>query len=282
MLAGVDFIDTAHGPMAGASAQPPVELMRFVAEHLGHEHNLDTHHLPRIDAELRRIRKELSDADKDAEHMGGPWPDEPDRTMRKRIEQACELIATEQRDACDRAIAILEDQIMVDQGYPPVDRAQLESQIPGGMLSNLHKQLKDQDKLDLLPEILKEVPRVRADAGYPPLVTPSSQIVGTQASFNVATGQRYSMMSNEFRNLVTGKYGRPPGKVSPEVLNAAAPDGGTYDRRPADYVEDVDLEQVYREHGELIRSHRDLLLLLLFPGPAKTFLGQRPSGVEES
>ncbi len=275
MLAGVDYLDTAHGPMAGASAQPPVELMRFVAEHLGYEHNLVTDRFGKIDEALRGIRGELNDADKDPEHMGRPWPDQPDHTMRQRIEQACKLIASEQRDKCDQAIAILEDQLMVEQGYPPVDRAQLESQIPGGMLSNLHKQLKDQDKLDLLPEILKEVPRVRAEAGYPPLVTPSSQIVGTQASFNVATGKRYGMMSNEFRNLVTGKYGRPPGKVDPELLQTAAPDGQVYDRRPGDYVDDIDLEGVYREHNDLIRSHRDLLLLLLFPGPAKTFLAQR-------
>jgi len=280
MIAGVDNLDTDHGPMAGGTAQPPVELMRFFAEHLGFETNITPEHFAEIDQKLRAIREELHDSDKDPEHFGAPWPDEPDDAMTKKIAEAADLIGSRDRGKIDRAIAIIEDDILVGQGYPPTDRAQLEGQIPGGMLSNLHKQLKDQDKLDLMPKILDEVPRVRADTGYVPLVTPTSQIVGTQASFNVMTGERYSMMSQEFKNLVLGKYGKTPGPPDPEVIEKAAPDGKTFTDRPAAYAPRVDLESVYEEHGDVIETHRDLLLVLLFPAPARQLLEKREQTVE--
>lgn len=124
----------------------------------------------------------------------------------------------------------------------------------------------------MLPQILEEVPKVREDTGFVPLVTPTSQIVGTQASFNILTGQRYGMISNEFRALMSGRYGRTPGPPNPEVVKQACPDGQLYTERPANYVERINLEKIYEENGELIQSHRDLLLMLLFPGPAKAFL----------
>jgi pyruvate/oxaloacetate carboxyltransferase len=204
--------------------------------------------------------------------MGNPWPAEPTDDVRKKVEAALELIASRDREKIDQAIAIIEDEILVPQGYPEIDREQIKAQIPGGMISNLHNQLKQQDKLDLMPRILEEVPKVRKDTGYVPLVTPTSQIVGTQASFNVMTGERYKMMSNEFRNLVMGKYGKSPGPVSPEVLAKASPDGSAYTERPASYAERIDIEAFQQEHKDVIRTPRDVLLLLLFPGPAKQFL----------
>jgi pyruvate/oxaloacetate carboxyltransferase len=275
MLAGVDQIDTDHGPMAGGTAQPPVELLRWFAEHLGFEHNVTTDHFEEIDTQLRKIREELHDADKDPEHFGGPWPLEPDDQTKRKLEKAAELIDSRDRDKIDEAIAIIEDEIMVGQGYPATDRAQLEAQVPGGMISNLHKQLKDQDKLEQMPQILEEVPKVRKDAGYVPLVTPTSQIVGTQAAFNIITGNRYGMITNEFRNMILGKYGRLPGRPDPEVLKLCSPSGETFTERPANYATPINLEEIYKENGELIDSHRDLLLILLFPGPAKQFLQNR-------
>jgi pyruvate/oxaloacetate carboxyltransferase len=273
MLAGVHNIDTDHGPMAGGTAQPPVELMRYFADALGFETNIaTTEHFEKIDAELRQIRKELHDSDKDPEHFGNPWPLEPTDEVRKQVAEAAELIQSRDRAKIDQAIAIIEDQIMPNQGYAPTDRTQLDAQVPGGMISNLHKQLKDQGKLDQMPQILEEVPKVRADTGYVPLVTPTSQIVGTQAAFNVITGNRYGMMTNEFKDLILGKYGRTPGPPNPEVIKLASPSGETFSERPANYAPKVDLEQVYEEYGSVIKTHRDLLLILLFPGPAKAFL----------
>jgi len=275
MLAGVDYLDTCYGPMAGATAQPPAELMGYFARALGRPLNVDPGSAPQIDAELRQIRHELGEVDKDPQHMGGPWAVEPDETTRQRVDQALELLQQRDRESCEKAIELIEDGIMVDHGYPAVDKAQLESQIPGGMISNLHNQLKEQGRLDQMDAILEEVPKVRAEAGYVPLVTPTSQIVGTQAAFNVMQGERYSFVSEPFRDLVMGKYGKLPGPPAPDMLRAISRGEQPYTGRPADRVPDVDLEQIYHEHGRLIRSHRDLLLLLLFPKPAQQFLEKR-------
>ncbi|MHB1156829.1 MAG: oxaloacetate decarboxylase subunit alpha [Phycisphaerales bacterium] len=275
MIAGVDHIDTDYGPMAGGTAQPPVELMSFFAKALGLPCDISLQHAPKIDAELRQIRKELHDCDASPNKFGNPWPAEPTAEMRKQIDEVVKLVQSRDRAKINQAVAIVEDKIMVGQGYPATDRTQLDAQVPGGMISNLHKQLKDQGKLDLLPQILEEVPKVRADAGYIPLVTPTSQIVGTQASFNIITGKRYGMLTNEFKNLVLGKYGRTPGSPNIEVVKLCSPDGKTFSDRPAAYAPKTDLEAIYKEHGSAIQSNRDLLLILLFAAPARAFLDKR-------
>jgi len=275
MLLGVDHIDVDYGPMAGSTAQPPAELMAFFAEELGIEINVDMSLAPKIDEQLRQIRQELKDVDKSPDQMGDPWPQTPDATMRSRIKKACELIQKRDRESIEQAMQIIEDQIMVDQGYPPVDKSQLEAQIPGGMISNLHNQLKEQDKLDQMPLILEEVPRVRAAAGYVPLVTPTSQIVGTQAAFNVIQGEPYAFVSEPFRDLIMGKYGRLPGPPDHEVLEKVSRGEALATKRPAEYVKDVDVEKLYADHGELIKGNEDMLLLMLFPMPARKFLEKR-------
>src|SRR5690606_16692111 len=98
-----------------------------------------------------------------------------------------------------------------------VDTNVLQYQIPGGMISNFMSQLAQQNALDKLPTVLSEVPRVRKDLGYPPLVTPTSQIVGTQAVLNVLGGERYKMISSETKNYVRGLYGQPPAPIDPEI-----------------------------------------------------------------
>ena len=275
MLSGVDHLDTCYGPMAGATGQPPAELIGYFAAELGLNLNVDLSNAPKIDGELRRIREELSSVDKDPQHMGGPWPSQAPADMRKQIKQAIDLLKKRDQDSCNRAIGLIEDEMMVKHGYPAVDRAQLEAQVPGGMISNLHSQLKDQGKLDLLPQILEEVPKVRKAAGYLPLVTPTSQIVGTQAAFNVIQGKPYAFISEPFRDMVMGKYGKLPGPVDPQVLNLISRGEAPRTGRPADFVEDVDLKQVYSDNEALLRSHRDLLLMLLFPMPAKQFFSKR-------
>ncbi|MEM9419601.1 MAG: hypothetical protein AAGA25_11215, partial [Planctomycetota bacterium] len=275
MMAGVDHLDTCYGPMAHGTAQPPAELIKYFADELGIETNVDFSTAPEIDAKLREIREELREVDKDPEHAGRPWPAEPTAEAREKVKQAIALLKKRDKASCDQAIDLIEQGIMEPQGYPAIDKSQLEGQIPGGMISNLHNQLKEQGQLDQLPAILEEVPRVRKAAGYLPLVTPTSQIVGTQAAFNVIQGKPYRIVSQQFRDVMMGHYGKLPGPVDPQVLAAVSDGKPPFHGRPADRVPDTDIAKLYRDCGELIKSHRDVLLLLLFPIPAKTFLEQR-------
>ncbi len=280
MLLGIDYLDTAYGAMAGATSQPPIELLQWFAKEMGLRTNVDMKLAPKIDEELRKIRVELKSVDATPDKFGNPWPAEPDKETRKKIKQVVQLIqqyqSKREKTLLDHAIAIVEDEIMVPQGYPPVDRKQLDAQVPGGMLSNLHNQLKEQGKLEMMPQILEEVPRVRKAAGYVPLVTPTSQIVGTQAAFNVMTGQPYSMMTKEFKALIAGRYGRLPAPPDPQVLSQVQTAGETIcTKRPADYVSDVDMATVYANNANLLKDNRDVLLSILFPIAAKQFFEKR-------
>ncbi len=275
MLAGVDCIDTGHGPLAGGSAQPPVELMCWFAEALGLEHGLDTAAFAGIDAAMRAARERLADADSAAGSLPRPWSREPDRTQAAAIEEVIDCLRRGDRAAADEAVKLVDETLMRPQGYPAADTTHLDSQIPGGMISNLESQLRDQGKIDLLPEILEEVPRVRAAAGYPPLVTPTSQIIGSQAAFNVMLGEPYKQVSMAFRDLLIGKYGRLPGPVDAGVMRKAAGNAKPFRERPADLIPDANFNALLQRHHRVIRSHRDLLLLLLFPQPAARFLEQR-------
>ncbi len=118
------------------------------------------------------------------------------------------------------------------------DTQMLVSQVPGGMLSNLESQLKDLNKSDLLEEVIKEIPKVREDFGFPPLVTPVSQIVGAQALMNVSENKPYETLSKETINLLTGHYGRVPGNVNKEILKKAETEQDTNNQRLADFIQD--------------------------------------------
>lgn len=279
MMAGVDHLDTCYGPMAHGTAQPPAELIKYFADELGIETNVNFDTAPEIDAKLREVRSELKEVDKDPTRAGQPWPAKPTPDMLDKIKQAIALLKQRDKDSCDRAIDLIEDGIMVPHGYPEIDKTQLEGQIPGGMISNLHNQLKEQGKLDQLPAILEEVARVRKAAGYLPLVTPTSQIIGTQAAFNVIQGKPYRIVSQQFRDVMMGHYGKLPGPVDPQVLAAVSNGQQPFHGRPADRVPDADIAKVYRDCGDLIQSSRDVLLLLLFPVPAKKFLEDRQAAV---
>ncbi|HHX74356.1 MAG TPA: oxaloacetate decarboxylase subunit alpha, partial [Firmicutes bacterium] len=155
-----------------------------------------------------------------------------------------------------------------------VDTNVLSYQIPGGMISNLASQLASQKASHLLPQVLAEVPRVRKDLGYPPLVTPTSQIVGSQAVFNVLLGERYKMVSTEVKNYVRGLYGRPPAavdeKLQQQLLGAEKP----LDVRPADLLE-PQMGTVPDEVKDLVESEEDLLSYLMFPQVAVSFFKRR-------
>ena len=277
MLAGVDHLDTAYGPMANSTSQPSAELIRWYAAAVGREINIDFGNFLEIDTLLRTIREELNAVDKDPDHFGEPWPAELDAELGKKIDESLELIASRDRDKIGQAIDLIEDGILAARGFAPVDRTQLDAQVPGGMLSNLHNQMKEQGQLELMPKVLEEVPLVRKEAGYPPLVTPTSQIVGTQAAMNVMTGGRYQVVSNEFKSLVLGKYGRLPGEPDPDVVKKCSPDGERSMKAPREYAPEPDFERMRADAGEFIKSPRDQLLYTLFPVPAKKFLEARES-----
>lgn len=153
------------------------------------------------------------------------------------------------------------------------DISVLIHQIPGGMISNLYSQLKEQKALDKYQEVLKEVPKVREDLGYPPLVTPTSQIVGTQAVLNVLTGERYKKVTEEVKNYCLGLYGKPPGEIKPEILQKIIPDKKPITCRPADLLE-PELEKIKKEIKEKnlpIKAEEDILTYALFPQLAEKF-----------
>jgi oxaloacetate decarboxylase (Na+ extruding) subunit alpha len=164
-----------------------------------------------------------------------------------------------------------------ESGLKGVDVRVLQFQIPGGMFSNLVSQLRAQNAEDKYEEVLEEFPRVRAEMGYPPLVTPSSQIVGTQATLNVVLGERYKIVPEEVRQYVRGFYGRPPAPIDPKIKQIVIGDEEPIQCRPADLLE-PGLEKAREEIGDLARSEEDVLSYALFPQTARPFLERRARG----
>ena len=151
-----------------------------------------------------------------------------------------------------------------------VDIATLMYQVPGGMLSNLVSQLKNANAEDKYDEVLKEIPRVRADMGYPPLVTPSSQIVGTQAVLNVLMGERYKMVPKESKDLVRGMYGKTPVAIADDIREKIIGDEKPITCRPADLLEPM-LPQMREEAKEYAECEEDVLSYALFPQQAMDY-----------
>ncbi|MGI6344886.1 MAG: oxaloacetate decarboxylase subunit alpha [Bacillota bacterium] len=147
-------------------------------------------------------------------------------------------------------------------------------QMPGGMISNFISQLGNQ--IDRLPEVLKEVPRVRQDLGYPPLVTPFSQIVGAQSMLNVISGERYKMVSNEVKNYLMGHYGRPPGEIDEDFRRRLIGDAKVVTVRPADLLE-PELDTAKQDIALYLEKEEDVLSYALFPQVALNFLKERES-----
>jgi pyruvate carboxylase subunit B len=146
-------------------------------------------------------------------------------------------------------------------------------QVPGGMLSNLLSQLKEQKRADLYPAVLQEIPRVRKDLGYPPLVTPTSQIVGTQAVLNVILGKRYAQVSKEVKEYCLGYYGRTPAPIDPEIRKKIIGKGVPIEGRPADQLQ-PQLEALKKEAEQMgiLKKEEDLITYALYPNTAPTFL----------
>lgn len=155
-----------------------------------------------------------------------------------------------------------------------VDPKVLIYQVPGGMLSNLNSQLSAAKQEHLFDKVLAEVPNVRRDMGYPPLVTPMSQMVGTQASFNVMTGKRYKMVPNEIKDYLKGLYGKSPVEIDEAFRKSIIGDAEVITDRPANHLEPA-LDKYKAEVGDLARTEEDVLTYALFPQVAKDFLAKK-------
>jgi pyruvate carboxylase subunit B len=169
---------------------------------------------------------------------------------------------------------------LIDPIAERVDPSILIHQIPGGMFSNLISQLREQNALDRLKEVLEEVPRVRRELGYPPLVTPTSQLVGTQAVFNVLSGERYGVVPKEVKDYVRGLYGKPPAPIDEEVKRKTIGKEEPITCRPADLLKPK-LKAIPAEAKKLIESEEDMLTYALFPKAALEFFQKRKLKREE-
>ncbi|HSC84940.1 MAG TPA: sodium-extruding oxaloacetate decarboxylase subunit alpha [Pseudomonas sp.] len=161
--------------------------------------------------------------------------------------------------------------------FTAVDTRVQVNQVPGGMMSNLANQLKEQGALNRINEVFAEIPKVREDLGFPPLVTPTSQIVGTQAVFNVLAGERYKTITNEVKLYLQGRYGQAPGKVNEKLRKQAIGSEEVIDVRPADLIK-PELAKLRAEIGALAKSEEDVLTYAMFPDIGRKFLEERAAG----
>ncbi len=269
MYTGIDAIDTTITPFAAGPAHPPIELLIVFAEEMGLEHGLDKALILRIQQALFAIFDELhSTIPLYGKYYRPVTYDDIDRHI---VEQILAYIQRGRPEDIETALTLMRH-LLRDLHYPPYDDTIFTAQIPGGMLSNLQNQLKQMQKLNQLDAILREIPQVRADVGYVPLVTPTSQIVGAQATFNVLMG-RYKMVSNEFKMLLRGEFGHLPSPPNPEVVRQVL---GSEEKllryRPASYLMPV-LEDKY--DLPYIKTLRDVLLHLMLKQPADDFLKRK-------
>ncbi|MGB9683711.1 MAG: pyruvate/oxaloacetate carboxyltransferase [Candidatus Bathyarchaeales archaeon] len=170
---------------------------------------------------------------------------------------------------------------LIDPKAEKVDPSIIVHQIPGGMFSNLLEQLREQNALPRLKEVLEEVPKVRRELGYPPLVTPTSQLVGIQAVFNVLSGKRYGIVPKEIKDYVKGFYGKPPAPIDEEVKRLIIGEEEPITCRPADLLETA-LDKIPEEVKPYIESEEDMLTYALFPVTAIEFFKKRKAKREEA
>ena len=161
--------------------------------------------------------------------------------------------------------------------FTAVDTRVQVNQVPGGMMSNLANQLKEQGALNRINEVFAEIPRVREDLGFPPLVTPTSQIVGTQAVFNVLAGERYKTITNEVKLYLQGRYGLAPGKVNEQLRKQAIGNEDVIEVRPADLLK-PEMAKLREEIGSLAQCEEDVLTYAMFPDIGRKFLEERAAG----
>lgn len=268
MKYGIDMFDTCISPFAGGPSHSPIEIMAVIAERMGFDHGLDKDAISKAQDKLRVIFEEL----KGSIPSFGKFRRKPVYFDDVPVDKVDKLIEAIMKDEEDLETAIkIDREIMSELDYPSYDDGMFETQIPGGMLSNLEKQLKEMGVQDnMMDAVRAEIPNVRADVGYVPLVTPTSQIVGSQAAYNVISGTRYAFTSNEFRMILRGEFGKTPGPINQEVMDLVLGDENNIKKyRPASYLmpaleDKVDLPYV--------KNQKDLLLHLVFGSAADEFL----------
>jgi pyruvate/oxaloacetate carboxyltransferase len=270
MMAGVDVIDTCITPFASGPSHPPVELMIVVAEQLGLDHGLDKDLILQAQRDLFAIAGELQDDGPYFREYYRPvdYADFDPHTVEEILKLAQHGTHESLREGMQLTRALL-----AQNGYPPHDERIFESQIPGGMVTNLQNQLKDLGREEIMDAVLAEVPAVRAAAGYPPLVTPTSQIIASQATYNVMTGEPYSFVSNEFKMLLRGEFGKTPIAPDAELMDRVlGADADLVHYRPAAYLLPALEDDVLPNY---VHTHKERLLHHLLGQPADEFLMRR-------
>ena len=212
--------------------------------------------------------------------LGGGTSQPPTESMVRTFmgsEYRCDVNYDVLRDIADYFKPIrekyLKDGILSPKSYF-INPQIIETQLPGGMISNMINQMKAQGAEDKFEDVLKEIPKVRKDLGYPPLVTPLSQMVGTQAVMNILSGEQYKMISKEIKDYVKGLYGCPPYEISKELKDKILKDGEEITCRPADLIEDEFLK-IKEESLDFAKSDEDVLSYILFPQISKKFLEKK-------
>ena len=181
------------------------------------------------------------------------------------------------KEVADYFRSVRKRYVSLESEYTNINADIIVTQVPGGMMSNLASQLKEQNALDKMEEVLYEVPQVREDFGYPPLVTPSSQIVGTQAALNVITGEKYKVVTSETKNYLKGYYGKPPAEINPEIQKKVLGNEEVVTVRPADLLE-PEMSKEYKDIKEFDISEEDFLSYVLFPNIALEFFKAKKEG----
>ncbi|OQA24287.1 MAG: Methylmalonyl-CoA carboxyltransferase 5S subunit [Chloroflexi bacterium ADurb.Bin344] len=271
MKYGLDQFDTCISPFAGGPSHSPIEVMAVVAERMGFEHDLDKDAISKAQDVLRVIFEEL----KGSIPSFGKSRRKPvyfDDVPVDKVDKMVEAIMKTPEDL-DTAIAVSRE-ILADLDYPGYDDKVFITQIPGGMISNLQSQMKEMGVTgDMMDAVMEEFPKVRKDVGYVPLVTPTSQIVGSQAAFNVLAGERYAFVSNEFKMILRGEFGKTPGPIDEEFRKKILGDDVEVKKyRPASYLMPVLEDEV---NLPFIKSKKDLLLHHVFGNAADEFLKSR-------
>ena len=284
IIKGVDIVDTNIWNFAGGTGAPAIELVYIFCKKLGVELDVNMEAVAKINKELYGIRKELEavDASKQFPNPFNPLTDQLPAEIDKEFDKAIEAAKANNEEALLNACHAIEAYF----NFPKPNELEKKAEVPGGMYSNMVAQLKQLNSMDILEKAMELIPTVRLAAGLPPLVTPTSQIVGAQAvncALDIKAGKpMYSNVSNQFVNLVKGEYGKTPVPVDPEFRLKIA---GTREEIPYDtskYQMQPNPELPEAGGVKLAANEKEVLLLELFPQVAKNFLTKQKVAAYEA
>ena len=284
IIKGVDIVDTNIWNFAGGTGAPAIELVYIFCKKLGVELDVNMEAVAKINKELYGIRKELEavDASKQFPNPFNPLTDQLPAEIDKEFDKAIEAAKANNEEALLNACHAIEAYF----NFPKPNELVKKAEVPGGMYSNMVAQLKQLNSMDILEKAMELIPTVRLAAGLPPLVTPTSQIVGAQAvncALDIKAGRpMYSNVSNQFVNLVKGEYGKTPVPVDPEFRLKIA---GTREEIPYDtskYQMQPNPELPEAGGVKLAANEKEVLLLELFPQVAKNFLTKQKVAAYEA